>query len=182
MLAELTENYKINYYNMKEAIDRTAMSLDDAPSMRRIMLNLSRGLGRAGSEGSIARLLSEFSLSINTSWAGVLKNLMYFSLVHGIRVDEALTDLSLTLRRAREVEEYARRENNESNLMLKYLVPVMYILTIAGGVRFFGLGWKKFIYYQFETGVGLTWFTISLMIYAISYIVNSYLSKNKLDL
>ena len=182
LLAEITENYKIYYYNMREAIDRTATGIRDAPDSRKILMNLSRGLGRAGSERSISRLLEEFALSINTSWANTLKNLMYFSLVHGIRVDEALEDLSLTVRRAREVQEFSRRENNESDLMIKYLVPLTYGLTVFAGVRVFGLGWQKFLHYQFETGVGLTWLTISLIVYAISYIVNLYLSESKLDL
>ena len=182
LLSEITENYKIYYFNMREAIDRTAAGIQDAPDSKKILMNLSRGLGRAGSERSIVRLLDEFSLSISTSWAKTLKNLMYFSLVHGIRVDEALEDLSCTIRRAREVEEFARRENNESSMMIKYLVPLTYGLTVFGGVRFFGLGWQKFIHYQFGTEVGLTWLTIFLLIYTISYIVNSYLSENKLDL
>ena len=182
LLSELTENYKIYYYNMREAIDRTAATIEDAPDSKKILMNLSRGLGRAGSELSITRLLNEFALSINTSWANTLKNLMYFSLAHGIRVDEALEDLSITIRRAREIQEYARRENNESNLMIKYMVPICYGLTVSAGVKVFGLGWQKFMHYQFETGEGLTWITISLLVYATSYIVNLYLSESKLDL
>ena len=182
LLSELTENYKIYYYNMKEGIDRTALTIEDAPDSKRILQNLSLGLQRAGSERSITRLLEEFALSINTSWAGTLKNLMYFSLVHGIRVDEALEDLSATLRRAREVKEFARRENNESRLMLKYMIPLGYGLTILAGVRYFGLGWEKFWHYQFQTEAGMTWITASLIVYAISYMVNLYLSESKLDL
>ena len=182
LLSELTENYKIYYYNMKEGIDRTALTIEDAPDSKRILQNLSLGLQRAGSERSITRLLEEFALSINTSWAGTLKNLMYFSLVHGIRVDEALEDLSATLRRAREVKEFARRENIESRLMLKYMIPLGYGLTILAGVRYFGLGWEKFWHYQFQTEAGMTWITASLIVYAISYMVNLYLSESKLDL
>ncbi|MBO5994051.1 MAG: hypothetical protein J6Q41_00885 [Firmicutes bacterium] len=182
LLSELTENYKIYYYNMKEGIDRTALTIEDAPDSKRILQNLSLGLQRAGSERSITRLLEEFALSINTSWAGTLKNLMYFSLVHGIRVDEALEDLSATLRRAREVKEFARRENNESRLMLKYMIPLGYGLTVLAGVRYFGLGWEKFWHYQFQTEAGMTWITASLIVYAISYMVNLYLSESKLDL
>ena len=182
MLAELTENYKIYYYNMKEAIDRTAASLNNAPGSRRIMANLSRGLDRAGSEKSMSKLLDEFSLSINTSWSNTLKNLMYFSLIHGIRVDGALEDLSGTLKSARKVEEFAKRENNESSLMIRFLVPLTYLMTFFTGAVFFGLGVKKFLFYQFGTEVGATWFTIFLIVYIISCMVNSFLSKNKLDL
>ena len=182
LLAELTENYKIYYYNMKEGLDRTAMSIEDAPDSKRILQNLSRGLQRAGSERSIIRLLEEFSLSINTSWANTLKNLMYFALVHGIRVDEAMEDLLTTVRRAREVKEFARRTNNESNLMIKYLVPLSYLLTVVAGVKYFGLGWDKFLHYQFGTEVGMSWMTASCIVYAISYMVNLFLSESKLDL
>ena len=182
MLAELTENYKIHYYNMKEAIDKTAMSLKKAPGSRKILANLSRGLDRAGSEGSMMKLLEEFSLSINTSWSNTLKNLMYFALVHGIRVDEALEDLSGTLKSARAVEEYSKRENNESAMMIKYLVPLTYLMTVYAGVEFFGLGAEKFLEYQFGTEVGATWFTVFILVYTTSYIVNSFLSRNKLDL
>ncbi len=182
MLAELTENYKINYYNMKEAIDKTAMSLKKAPGSQKIMANLSRGLDRAGSERGMMKLLEEFSLSINTSWSNTLKNLMYFALVHGIRVDEALEDLSGTLKSARAVEEYSKRENNESALMIKYLVPLTYFMTVFTGVEFFGFGAEKYLEYQFRTEVGATWFTIFILVYTTSYIVNSFLSRNKLDL
>ncbi len=182
MLAELTENYKLYYYNMKEAIDRTAISLKDAPGSKRILTNLSRGLDRAGSEKSIARMLEEFSLSINTSWSNTLKNLMYFSLIHGIRVEDALEDLSGTLKSARSVEEFAKRENNESSLILRFMVPLTYLMTVYTGVVFLGLGPERFLHYQFGTEVGATWFTIFIMVYAISYMVNSFLSKSKLDL
>lgn len=182
LLAELTENYKINYYNMKEAIDKTALTLKNAPGSQKIMVNLSRGLDRTGSEKSIVKLLDEFSLSINTSWSNTLKNLMYFSLVHGIRVDEALEDLSKTLKSARAVEEYSKRENNESSIMIKYLVPLTYLMTVYAGVEFFGFGADKFLKYQFGTEVGATWFTIFLIVYTTSYMVNSFLSRNKLDL
>ncbi len=182
LLAELTENYKINYYNMKEAIDKTAIALNNAPGSQKIMANLSRGLDRTGSEKGMMKLLDEFSLSINTSWSNTLKNLMYFALVHGIRVDEALEDLSETLKSARAVEEYSKRENNESAMMIKYLVPLTYLMTVYAGVEFFGLGAEKFLKYQFGTEVGATWFTIFMIVYIISCMVNSFLSRNKLDL
>ena len=182
MLRELMDNYKIYYFNMKEAIDRTAMTLRDAPRSKRILTGLSRGLDRAGSERSISRLLEEFSLSINTSWSNTLKNLMYFSLVYGVRVDEGMEDLGSTLKSARMVEEYSRRENNESSLMIKYMVPFIYLMTAVSGIRIFGLGAEKFMHYQFGTEVGATWFTILAVIYIISYIVNLFLSENKLDL
>ena len=182
LLSELTDNYKIYYYNMREAVEKTADSIQDAPNSRRILTDLARGLERAGSEKAVARLLKEFALSIDTSWSETLNNLMYFAIIKGIKVEEALEDLETTIMKAREVEEYSRRQMNEPKLIIRYLIPVCYLLTVIGGIRFFGLETAEFFNYQFQKEAGATWFTIFSMIYIISYMANLYFSQNKLDL
>ena len=162
LVTELLENYKIHYFNMQRAIEQCADGLEEAPNCR--------------------RLLDEFRFSINTSWANILAVNMYFALSGGLQVTYALTDLSSAVAMARRVDEYVKRENNEAKLMLKYLAPICYVLTIAGGIAFFGLTWKKFLYYQFQTSVGLTWFVISLLLYVSGIIVYFYISRGKLDL
>ena len=182
LVTELLENYKIHYFNMQRAIEQCADGLGEAPNCRRLLYNLSRGLNAAGSPEDIRRLLDEFRFSINTSWANILAVNMYFALSGGLQVTYALTDLSSAVAMARRVDEYVKRENNEAKLMLKYLAPICYVLTIAGGIAFFGLTWKKFLYYQFQTSVGLTWFVISLLLYVSGIIVYFYISRGKLDL
>ncbi len=182
LLSELTENYKIHYYNMREAVEKTAGSIQDAPDSKRILTDLARGLERAGSEKTVMRLLREFGMSINTSWSNTLSNLMYFAIIKGVRVEEAMEDLEDTIIKAREVEEYSRRQLNEPRLIVRYLIPICYLLTALGGVRFFGLEPGKLWHYQFQTEEGATWFTISLILYIISYMGNLYFSRNKLDL
>ena len=182
LLSELNDNYKIYYFNMREAVEKTADTIQDAPNSKRILTDLARGLERASTEKVVKRLLEEFRLSINTSWSNTLTNLMYFSILKGIRVEEAMEDLETTIMKAREVEEYSKRQLNEPKLMIKYLVPAGYVLTVAGGIRFFGLELSEFLHYQFQTETGATWFTIFLIIYIIGYMANLYFSRNKLDL
>ena len=182
LLTELLNNYKICYFNMQQAIEETARTIEEAPNSRKLLFNLSKGLNTAGSGEHISRLLDEFRLSLNTSWGNILTNNMYFALVSGMEVTEALGDLAETIKQARKVDEYARRENNEAGLILKYLAPVSYFLTVAGGIGYFGLTPEKFLLYQFRTEVGLTWFTISAVIYGAGLLANGYLTKTKLDL
>ena len=180
LVSELLENYKIEYCNMRQAIETTAAAIEDAPNSKRLLINLARGLNTA--EGKrIDSLMREFRLSINTSWGNILASNMGFALTAGVEVTEALTDLADTVKRARRVNEFARRENNEASLILKYLFPAAYLITVVGGVRFFGLSASKFFYYQFETEAGLTWFTISLIIYGVGVLLNACLSAAKLD-
>ena len=181
LITELLNNYKIHFYNMREAIDRTALTIEDAPESKRLLFNLSKGLQRAGTEREIKRLLDEFKLSINTSWGNILAANMEFALSTGIRVSDAIKELADTVSKARKLEEYSRRENNESRLMLKYVAPASYILTIFAAIYYFNMTPAKFIYYQFRTEVGLTWFIISLLVYVTGLMVQSFVSKSRLD-
>ena len=143
---------------------------------------MSRGLNRAATAGEIKKLLEEFRLSINTSWANVLTINMFFSLSSGLRVTDALADLSETIARARKVSEFAKRENSEAVLMLRYLAPACYILTVLAGIGFFGLSFDTFLLYQFNTQPGLTWFTISLILYVTGLTINGFLAKGTFDI
>ena len=83
---------------------------------------------------------------------------------------------------AEEVEERSKRENNEAGLILKYLVPICYLLTYVGAVKVFGLTNSEFIYYQFKTATGISWFVAIVIMYIISLIAKFFLTQNKLDL
>ena len=181
LITELLNNYKICFFNMQQAIEETARTIEEAPNSKRLLFNLSKGLNTAAGSRRINILLREFRLSLNTSWGNILAGNMYFALASGLEVTEALADLADTDKSARKVDEYARRENNEARLILTYLAPVSYFLTVAGGIWYFGLTLEKFIYYQFRTEVGLTWFTISAVIYTAGLLLNGWLTKTKMD-
>ncbi len=181
LITELLENYKINYFNMQRAIEASVADMEEAPNSRRLLFNLSKGINSAGSNEDLKRILAEFRLSINTSWSGILASNMYFALSSGIEVTNALADLAGSVEMARKINEYARRENNEAKLMLKYLAPICYALTAIGGIVFFDLSWKKFFIYQFQTTAGLTWFVLSVILYISGIIIFAYISRGKLD-
>lgn len=182
MLRELLSSYKINNCNMKEAIEATAAALEDAPNSKRLLLDMARGFNRAYTEKEIRKVLFLFRYSLATSWGDALASTIYFSHVHGIRVSEALEDLLESLDRSRKVVEFSRRENNEATLMLKYLAPASYLLSVLCACRYFGFSLEKFVRYQFLTPLGLQWFTISVVLFACGIIVNGLLSREKMDI
>ena len=182
LLVELLDNYKINYYNMQRAIEITAATLEEAPNSRKLLFNLSKGLNRVTGKDDIKEVLNDFKYAIGTSWAGVLSDNIFFALSSGIRVEAAMEDLIKTISLAEEIEERAKRENNEIGLILKYLVPVCYIFTIVGGVKFFNLSLSQIFRYQFHTATGIWWFSIAAILYILSLTANFFLTKTKLDL
>lgn len=182
LVTELLENYKIQYFNMQRAIEVSAAEIEEAPNCKRLLMNLAKGIPAAGSADDIRRLLDEFRLSINTSWANILAVNMYFALTGGMQATNALHDLSEALVMARKADEYLKRENNEAKLMLKYLAPICYLMTVIGGILFFNLTWKKYLIYQFQTTAGLTWLVISSLLYVGGVLIYMYISRGKLDL
>jgi len=181
LITELLNNYRINYFNMREAIEKSANLIEEAPQSKRLLLNLTKKLNRASSGKEIKYVTDDFRLSLNTSWGNILSDSIYLSLVNGTRVDEAISDLSKTIKKARKIDEFSKRENNETKLILRYLVPIAYLFTIVSALTFFDMTIKEFIFYQFQTEVGLTWFTISLITYIVGLIAKSFIVKTKLD-
>lgn len=182
MLRELVSNYKINNCNMKEAIEATAAALEDAPHSRKLLYDMARGFNRAYTEEEIKQVLFLFRYSLDTAWGNALASSIYFSHVQGMKVDRALEDLLASLTRSRRVVEFASRENNEAVLMLRYLAPASYLLSVLCACRFFGFTFEKFLRYQFGTPLGLQWFTIAACLYAAGVMINSWLSREKMDI
>jgi hypothetical protein len=182
LVQELLNNYKIYDYNMKEAIEVTAATIEDAPNGKRLLLHLAKGMQTAVSRGEMEKLLSRFRYSLDTAWGNVLATNIFFAHMYGIRVDTALEDLLEGITRSRQVVEHEKRENNEARLMLRYLAPISFLLSIAGACHYFGFTLGKFIRYQFGTPLGLKWFLIMTMLYMSGMLLNGFFSRDKMDI
>ena len=166
LLQELLNNYKIHDFNMKEAIE----------------VKLAKGLQRSVTKNEVERHLATFRYGLDTAWGNALATNIFFAHLYGIRVDSALEDLLRSMIKSRKVVEHGKRENNEARLILKYLAPVSFFLTVAGACRYFDFTLAKFIRYQFGTSLGLQWFLIMTMMYFASLLLNVFLSREKMDI
>lgn len=182
LITELLNNYKINYYNMPLAIEQTAMSLEDAPNSKALIFNLAKGFNTASGKAEIKKLLDIFRYSIGTTWSNILCTNIYFAQVNGLKVTTSLADLADSINKARKILEHSKRENSESVLMLRYLVPICMILTVAGAIKYFGFTLHKYMEYQFGTATGVLWFLIVITSYIAGIIVTAFLSRKKMDL
>lgn len=182
LVQELLNNYKIHDYNMKEAIEITAVEIEGAPNGRKVLFQLARGLQSAVTAEDVEQILAVFRYSIDTTWGNVLAENIFFAHIFGIRVDTALEDLLAGITKSREVVEHGRRENNEARLMLKYLVPVSFLLSVVCACKYFGFTPAKYIKYQFGTAVGLNGFLIMSMIYGAGLVINGFFSREKMDI
>ena len=182
LIQEILNNYKIYDYNMKEAIEVTAATMEDAPGARRLMLQLAKGMQRAVTRREVEQLLSVFRYSLDTAWGNALAANILFACVYGIRVDAAMEDLLAGIVKSRQVIEHGKRENNEARMMLQYLAPASFLLSVLAACRYFDFTLGKFIRYQFGTALGLKWFLIMAMLYMAGVLINAFFSREKMDI
>lgn len=181
MINELLSNYAMSYRNMHEAIERTAVSLEDNPTSQMLLMQLSARLQRTGDEEEIREIVGLFRESIATSWAKILSMNIVIALSLGLDVEPALRDLNKSISDAKKMGEYRRRQNNEAVWMLKYLAPASYLFTIILSVKYFDFTISKFISYQFDNPLGLGWFCIISVLYLLGIFLTVFLTKKRMD-
>lgn len=182
VVEEILNNYRIEQYNMKEAIELTAGTIEGAPVSKGILMNLAKGLNNVSTEEEINGCLEKFRYAYGTSWANILASNIFFAVYRGICVDAGLTDLLRAVGKSKEIEEHRKRENFDAYLILKYLIPISYLLSFFAGVKFFNITPKKLIIMQFFTATGFKWFVITAMCYLSGLCVLKLLSEEKLDI
>ena len=182
LVTELLNNYKIHYCNMVQAVEVTAMTIEGAPYSRKLLLNLSRGLNRVSGERELKVLTEEFRLAMGTYWSNILADNIYLACNSGMRVTDSLSDLAKSMESVRKIEEFSRRENNEARAILRYLLPLGSIAMTVGGIYFFGLSFREWFAYQFQTSTGIAWFLLWMVSYLTAVGVHLLLTNRKFDL
>ena len=182
LVQELLNQYQIHDYNMQEAIEQTAVSLDGAPLGKRLYLELAKGLQHAVTKKEVEDVLLTFRYAFHTAWGNVLASNIFFAHLYGIKVDASLKDLLYCMTQSRKAVEYGRRENHEAKLMLLYLAPISYVLSVFFACRYFGFTIGKFFAYQLGTVLGMEWFLSMAFCYVISLLIHRFLAKEKMDL
>lgn len=182
LVQELLNHYQMNDYNMAAALEKAALSLEEEPLGKRLFLQLAKDLQNAVTKKEVEDLLAEFRYAFDTVWGNVLASNILFSHLYGVQVDGALKDLLYCMVQSRKAAEYSRRENHEARIMLVWLTPISFLLSIFFACRFFGFTLGKFISYQLGTVLGLQWFLSMVFCYVVSLLIHGFLAKEKMDI
>lgn len=182
MVQELLNHYQICDYHMAEALEKAALSLEKEPLGKRLFLQLAKDLQNAVTKKEVENLVAEFRYAFDTVWGNVLASNILFSHLYGVRVDGALKDLLRCMVQSRKAVEYSRRENHEARLMLVWLTPISFLLSIFFACHFFDFTIGKFFSYQLGTALGLQWFFSMVFCYVISLLIHVFLAKEKMDI
>lgn len=181
LISEIVNQYKINHFNIIEALDKSVGHLQKAPLSAKALLRMSLRLKTYQTEKELRKIIDDFIYALDTEWAKMLANNIYIAMVEKVTVTSGLEDLLRECKTINKTLEEGRRMNNESFLMAKYLGPVMYIglMWIAKDAMEFDLG--TIIKYQLFTSAGLMLFIALTAITFINFIIINVLSRQKFD-
>ena len=181
LISELTNMYKISSLNMAEAIDKTIGTLKNCPHSKKALFHLSIAIRQYRSHEELQSAVNGFVAATGTEWAKILGINIFESVAGGTDVRVALDGILSELKEIKSIIEKDKRSNNEAFTMVKFVIPVVYVLSIYAAIKFFGFTLRKFFYYQFSTDLGVKFFIIIITLSVLSYGAMFILKKPKFD-
>lgn len=181
LISELNNMYKISSFNMSSAIDKTIGTIKDSPLSKKALFHLSLKVKEYKGKEELQSAIDNFVVAFETEWATLLGMNIFESIASGTNVSVSLDDILSNLKQVKSSIEKDKRANYEAFTMVKFVIPVVYILSIILALKFFGFTISRFFYYQFNTGLGIKLFITIIVLSVISFCVMYLLSKPKFD-
>ena len=181
LLSELTSMYKISDFNMISAIDKTVENIKNSPLSKKALFILSLKIKDYKSREELQSAVDFFVAMFGTEWATLAGMSIFESIASGTNVSVSLDDILSNLKQIKSSIEKDKRSNYEAFTMVKFVIPIVYILSVFTCVKYFGFTLGKFFYYQFNTGLGVKFFITIVILSIISFWSMYILSKPKFD-
>jgi len=181
LLGELTSMYKISDFNMASAIDKTVETIKGSPLSKKALFILSLRIKDYRSREELQSAVDFFVSMFGTEWAALLGMSIFEAIANGTNVSVSLDSILSNLKEIKSSIEKDKRANYEAFTMVKFIVPIVYILSVFTCVKYFGFTLGKFFYYQFNTGLGIKFFLAIVVLSVISFWSMYILSRPKFD-
>src|SRR5690606_2895513 len=123
VVRELVNQYRINYNNIIEAIERVA-KIKTAPVSQKAFYLLSIKIKECKTKEEIIHELETLTFIINTQWMKMLANNIYMAIEFGTNITSGLEDILFELKENKNIEEKKNQLNIESLSILNVLSPV----------------------------------------------------------
>jgi len=181
LLSELTSMYKISDFNMASAIDKTIETIKGSPLSKKALFILSVRIKDYKDRAELQSAVDFFVSMFGTEWAVLLGMSIFESVANGTNVSVSLDSILSNLKEIKSSIEKDKRANYEAFTMVKFVIPIVYILSVFTCVKYFGFTIGKFFFYQFNTALGIKFFMAISVLSVISFWSMYVLSRPKFD-
>lgn len=182
VINEFINQYKLNLYNIYDAIDETILRIKDAPRMKRQLFIMSLKLKEYRTQEELEAIIQNFVYSVGTEWIILLANNIYISITDNVNITTGLEDIQREIKQAILDKEREKRINLESISIAIYLTPSLYLLSIVGAKAIFSISFGEFMRYQLGTRTGFNYFIIIVVLSLINNALIILLKRQKFDI
>ncbi|MCF0150507.1 MAG: hypothetical protein HUJ80_03760 [Firmicutes bacterium] len=181
LATELSRRYRMENRNIYQALEQLVASDGDFPICRKHIYRLLLHLRASASPAEIRSACDAFAFALGTVWGSMLAVCIRVAAEKGTDISEGLTDIVVQLKSANRRSEERKRLNSEAARMTVWLVPVLYVATMALAVGYLDMSGEELMKNQFRTPEGLLFFSVSVFLFLFNRVVLKLVSAQKLD-
>lgn len=179
--SELLRQYRICGDNIFEALERIIPQLTDCRVCQKQLFRLLMILRNTGSPAEMKEAAKVFSYSIGTNWSHMLANSIRLAAEKGVSITLGLEDILVQMRQAKAAMEERKRMNSESSRITVFMVPLLYMATVALSLYYLEMSPGQFLDNQIGTPEGLLLLLGNAFLFIVNLAVLEVVNHQKLD-
>ena len=177
----LLSKYRIASFNMQRALELLADDGHAPEAAKRFIPNILLNIRTTGEKTKIKEAFRRFEFAIDTNWSRMTAYNMALSCENGLDVSDALEDIVLQLREARNMTEERKRMNAETGRLVSFMVPVSYVFSMFLSIHCVGVGASKLFHNQFLTPQGFAFFIFIVFLFLINVAILKIVGNKRFD-
>ena len=181
LVSELHRHYWTNHKNIYAAMEATLSGGSSYPVFQKYLYRLLLRLRSTGNPLEIKEAVDLFSFTAGTVWGKMLGVCIRLSSEKGMDVSGGLQDISRQLSDAAARTQERERMNSETVRMTLFLIPLLYVGTMAIAVLYLGMDPAKLLRNQFIAPEGFLLFMVAVFLFALNLAVLELLKNQKVD-
>ncbi|GMQ57120.1 hypothetical protein AN1V17_15150 [Vallitalea sediminicola] len=182
LINEFLNQYKMNNRNICDSIDETILKIKEAPVMKLQLFIMSLKLKEYRRPEELEEIIENFVYAVGTEWIILLANNIYISITDNVDITPGLEDIQKEIKQAIADKEREKRINLESVSIVKYVTPVLYLLSMILAKSVFNISIREFLDYQINTRTGFNYFMLIVMMTIFNSSLLILLKKQKFDI
>lgn len=177
----LLSKYRMASFNMQRALELIAGDSHAPEVVARLIPNILLNIRTTGERAKIRAAFHPFEFAIDTNWSRMTAYNMALSCENGLDVSDALEDIIVQLREARNLTEERKRMNAETGRLVLFMVPVSYAFSLFLSVRYVGVETAKLFHNQFLTPQGFAFFIFIVFLFLVNAAILKIVGNKRFD-
>jgi len=173
--------YRMSNYNVFEAMERIGAIRQKTKNCSELMAGILLEIRNTANHTDISRAAGKFAFVINTNWSRMFAFNIELAVKTGTNISLALEDILIQLREAKAASEERKRINAEAARLVKFFIPVLYVVSAFMSIRHMGIPIERFIYNQLFTSEGFMMLTAAVLLFIMNLTLIEYVNNQRFD-